>query len=322
MRDISVRRVSAFAGAIALSLAVTSAERAPAAQSADAAFRGIALRSLGPSMSTGRVADFAVDPRNPAVWYVGIASGNVWKSINHGLDWTPIFDRQGAYSIGVVEIDPGNPDTIWVGTGENASQRSAGYGDGVYKSTDGGKTWRNMGLRRSEKIGRILIHPRDSNIVYVASQGPLWSPGGDRGLFKTADGGTTWKAVLTISENTGVTDLAMDPRNPDVIYAASYQRRRHVGQLVAGGPEANIYKTTDGGATWTKIMKGLPTVDRGRIALAVPVQKPDTVYALVTAALKQSGFFRSDDGGATWTKMSDYVVVDPQYYGEIYVDPS
>jgi photosystem II stability/assembly factor-like uncharacterized protein len=179
-----------------------------------------------------------------------------------------------------------------------------------------------MGLRESQKIGRILIHPRDSNIVYVASQGPLWAPGGDRGLFKTTDGGATWNAVLTISENTGVTDLAMDPRNPDVIYAASYQRRRHVGQLVAGGPEANIYKTTNGGRTWTTIMNGLPTVDRGRIALAVPVQKPDTVYALVTAAVKQSGFFRSNDGGASWKKMSDYIVVDPQYYGEIYVDPS
>ena len=313
-------RIAGFVSAIVLSLAALPPHQTPATQ--DDGFRGIKLRSLGPSMATGRLADFAIDPRDPAVWYIGAASGGVWKSVNHGLDWTPIFDEQGAYSIGVVEIDPNRPDTIWVGTGENASQRSASYGDGVYKSTDGGKTWRNMGLRGSEKIGRILIHPRDSNIVYVASQGPLWAPGGDRGLFKTTDGGATWKAVLTVSENTGVADLAMDPRNPDVIYAASYQRRRHVGQLIGGGPESNIYKTTDAGATWKPIMNGLPTVDRGRIALAVPAQKPDTVYALVTAALKQSGFFRSTDAGATWTKMSDYVVVDPQYYGEIYVDPS
>jgi photosystem II stability/assembly factor-like uncharacterized protein len=319
MRHLNIR-ATVLAAAVALSVAALSAQQAASPEKTG--FRGLALRSLGPSMATGRLADFAVDPRDPAVWYIGVASGGVWKSINHGLDWTPIFDEQGAYSIGVVEIDPRNPDTIWVGTGENASQRSASYGDGVYKSTDGGKTWQNMGLRHSEKIGRILIHPGDSRIVYVASQGPLWAPGGDRGLFKTTDGGATWNAVLTISENTGVADLAMDPRNPDVIYAASYQRRRHVGQLVAGGPESNIYKTTDGGASWQPIMKGLPTVDRGRIALAVPAQKPDTVYALVTAAVKQSGFFRSEDAGGSWTKMSDYVVVDPQYYGEIYVDPS
>ena len=318
MIHVSLRRVVACLSLSFLCLAAVSAEQSPAAPG----FRGLALRSIGPSMATGRIADFAVDPRDPAVWYIGVASGGVWKSVNHGLDWTPIFDDQGAYSIGVVEVDPNNPDTIWVGTGENASQRSAGYGDGVYKSTDAGKTWTRMGLERSEKIGRILIHPRDSNVVYVASQGPLWAPGGDRGLFKTTDGGATWQAVLTISENTGVTDLAMDPRNPDILYAASYQRRRHVGQLVAGGPESNIYKTTDGGASWTPIMNGLPTVDRGRIALAVPSQKPDTVYALVAAASKESGFFRSDDAGATWRKMSDYIVVDPQYYGEIYVDPS
>lgn len=320
MRPLGFRNATACMAVIALSLTALSDDPARAAQ-ADG-FRGIALRSLGPSIATGRMADFAIDPRDPAVWYIGVASGGVWKSVNRGLDWTPVFDEQGAYSIGVVEVDPRAPDTVWVGTGENASQRSAGYGDGVYKSTDGGRTWRRMGLERSEKIGRILIHPRDSNTVYVAAQGPLWAPGGDRGLFKTTDGGETWTAVLTVSENTGITDLAMDPRNPDVIYAASYQRRRHVGQLVGGGPESNIYKTMDGGATWTPIMNGLPTVDRGRIALAVPAQKPDTVYALVTAAQKQSGFFRSDDGGQSWRKTSDYVVVDPQYYGEIYVDPS
>src|SRR5690606_6441564 len=173
------------------------------------AFGGITLRRLGPSMATGRVADVVIDPRDPAVWSVGIASGGVWKSVNRGLEWTPIFDEQGAYSIGVVQLDPHAPDTVWVGTGENASQRSAGYGNGVYKSTDGGRTWRHMGLERSEKIGRILVHPTDSNTVYVASQGPLWAPGGDRGLYKTTDGGETWHAVLTVSDDTGITDLAM-----------------------------------------------------------------------------------------------------------------
>ncbi len=181
---------------------------------------------------------------------------------------------------------------VWLGTGENSSNRSVGYGDGVYKSTDGGQSWRHMGLGDSQHIGRILIDPRDSDVVFVAAEGPLWSPGGDRGLFKTGDGGRTWKAVLEISENTGVTDIALDPRDPDVIYAASYQRRRHVGLLIGGGPESAIYKTTNGGQTWMKLSNGLPTVDIGRIALAVSPQNPDVVYALVYAAGDECGFFR------------------------------
>ncbi|UCC48811.1 MAG: glycosyl hydrolase, partial [Gemmatimonadota bacterium] len=209
----------------------------------------------------------------------------------------------------------------WLGTGENASQRSVGYGDGVYKSLDGGRTWTNVGLQRSEHVGKILIDPRDSDVVYVAAQGPLWGPGGDRGLYKTTDGGATWRRVLQISENTGVTDIVFDPRDADVIYAASYQRRRHVGILVAGGPESAIYKTTDAGTTWRKLTLGLPTVDMGRIALAVSPQHPDVVYALIAAQGDESGFFRSADRGERWEKMSDYIVVDPQYYGEIYADP-
>jgi photosystem II stability/assembly factor-like uncharacterized protein len=286
-----------------------------------ATLSGLELRNIGPAFMSGRIADVAKDPTAPSVWYVAVASGNVWKTTNNGTTWTPIFDDYGSYSMGCIAIDPNDPNVLWLGTGENASQRSAGYGDGAYKSLDGGRSWTNVGLTRSEHIGKILIDPRDSDVVYVAAQGPLWAQGGDRGLYKTTDGGATWERALEISENTGVTDIAFDPRDPDIIYAASYQRRRHVGILVAGGPESAIYKTTDAGATWKKLTRGLPNVDLGRIALAVSPQHPDVVYALVAAAGDASGFFRSSDRGERWEKMSDYIVVDPQYYGEIYADP-
>ena len=279
------------------------------------------LRSLGPALKPGRVADIAVDPRNRSVWYLANGSGGLWKTTNRGNDWQPIFDDGGSYSLGCVTIDDRNPDVIWLGTGENSSNRSVGYGDGVYKSTDGGKSWKRMGLRDSQHIGKIIVDPRDSDVVFVAAEGPLWSGGGDRGLFKTTDGGQSWNVILRIGRNTGVTDIALDPRDPDVIYAASYQRRRHVGTLIGGGPESAIYKTTDGGHTWKKLTNGLPAADKGRIALAASPQNPDIVYALVCAAGDASGFFRSADRGETWIRQSDYKVVDPQYYGEIYADP-
>jgi photosystem II stability/assembly factor-like uncharacterized protein len=272
-------------------------------------------------VQSGRIADIVKDPANLSTWYVAVASGSVWKTVNAGTTWSPIFENYGSFSTGSLAIDPTNSNVVWLGTGENASQRSAGFGDGVYKTLDGGKSWENMGLWESEHIAKILIDPRNTDVVYAASQGPLWAPGGDRGLFKTTDGGLTWELVLEISENTGVADIAFDPRDPDVIYAASYQRRRHVGVLVAGGPESNIYKTVDGGATWNEVTSGLPTADRGRIAIAVSPQQPDVVYALVAASGDASGFFRSTDRGESWTRMSDYIVVDPQYYGEIYPDP-
>ena len=189
-------------------------------------FNGLRFRSIGPAFTSGRVIGFAVDPNNSARYFVASASGGVWKTVNNGTTWTPVFDREGSYSIGCIALDPKNPLTVWVGTGENNSQRSVSYGSGLYRSDDGGKTWRNVGLKTSEHIGRIAIDPKDSNIVYVAAQGPLWGPGGDRGLFKTSDNGKTWKNILSISENTGVTDVVIDPQNPETIYAASYQRRR------------------------------------------------------------------------------------------------
>jgi photosystem II stability/assembly factor-like uncharacterized protein len=196
---------------------------------------------------------------------------------------------------------------VWLGTGENANQRSVSFGDGVYKSTDAGKTWKRMGLENSEHIQNIVIDPRNSNVVYVTAIGPLWAAGGDRGLYKTTDGGQTWKAVLTISPDTGVTDMVMDPKKPDVIYAAAYQRRRAVGQLIGGGPESGIYRSTNGGGKWTKLTKGLPTVEMGRVGLGINWRNPNTIYALVTAQKGQGGFFRSDDAGATWTRIGRLV---------------
>ncbi|HEY8713083.1 MAG TPA: glycosyl hydrolase [Thermoanaerobaculia bacterium] len=285
-------------------------------------FSGLELRGIGPAMTSGRIIDLAVDPRDPRTWFVAAASGGVWKTANNGTTFTPVFEDQDSFSIGCVTIDPKNSLVVWVGSGENNSQRSVSMGDGVYKSVDGGKSWKNAGLAKSEHIGKIVVDPRDSNVVYVAAQGPLWAPGGDRGLYKTTDGGKTWKAILTISENTGVTDFVQDPSNPDTMYAASYQRRRHVFTLIDGGPESNIYKSTDAGATWTKLDKnGLPKEQMGRIGLALARNNPHIVYATIESTRKAGGFFRSKDAGANFEKMNDYVA-QGQYYGEIFVDPN
>jgi photosystem II stability/assembly factor-like uncharacterized protein len=282
---------------------------------------GLALRSIGPALTSGRIVDIAVDPTNPHRWFLAVASGGVWKTDNAGTSFSPVFDAEGSYSIGCVAIDPQDPFVVWVGTGENNSQRSVGYGDGVYRSADGGKSWKKVGLEKSEHIGKILIHPKDPDTVFVAAQGPLWAAGGDRGLYKTTDAGQTWQAVLTVSEDTGVTDVVMDPRNPDVLIAAAYQRRRHVWTLIDGGPESALYKSTDGGANWRKLATGLPKEEMGRIGLAVSPVDPDTVYAVIEAANKAGGFFRSTDRGETWDKRSDYNPGGPMYYGEIFADP-
>jgi photosystem II stability/assembly factor-like uncharacterized protein len=266
--------------------------------------RGIELRSIGPALTTGRIQDIEIDPRNPSVWYVASAFGGLWKTENRGVTFTPIFDSGGSFTLCCVVVDPKDSNVVWLGTGENTSQRSAHFGDGVYKSTDAGKTWTRVGLAASEHIGKILIDPRNSDTVYVASQGPLFSPGGERGLFKTTNGGATWRPVLTISPDTGISDIAFDPRNPDVLYASAYQRRRAVGQMIGGGPEGGIFKTTNGGRSWTKLTRGLPTGDMGRVGLAVDGRKnPATVFALVDAKRPESGFFRSDDAGQTWTRI-------------------
>jgi len=286
-----------------------------------ATLSGLELRNIGPALMSGRISDVTKDPNDPATWYLAVSSGGVWKTVNAGTTWTPIFDSYGSYSIGCVTLDPNNPWVVWVGTGEQNSQRSVGYGDGIYKSLDGGASFQRMGLETSEHIAKIVVDPRDSDVVYAASQGPLWAPGGERGLYKTTDGGKTWSRVLEISENTGVTDVVMDSRDPDTLYAASFQRRRRVWALIGGGPESGIYKSTDAGENWRKIETGLPKVHKGRIGLALAPENPDIVYALVAAEGDHSGFFRSLNRGETWERMSDYITVDPQYYQKIYPDP-
>ncbi len=283
-------------------------------------FAGLRWRNIGPAVTSGRVIAFAVDPKDRAKYYVAVASGGVWKTTNAGTTWNPIFDNEGSYSIGAIAIDPNNPSTVWVGTGERNSQRSVGYGDGVYRSDDGGKSWRNVGLKKSEHIGRIAIDPRDSNVVYVAAQGPLWSSGGERGLYKTTDGGKTWKAVIAGTEHTGATDVAISPSNPDILFAATWQRRRHFYTLINGGPESAIYKSVDAGATWTKLRSGLPQGDLGRIGLAISPADNSVIYATVEASGNLSGIFRSADRGATWEKTSSNIA-QGMYYGQIAADP-
>ncbi len=284
-------------------------------------FSGLKWRALGPAMMSGRIGDIAVHPDNKAHWYVAVSSGNVWETRNGGITFAPIFDDQGSYSIGCVHLDPTNPQIVWVGTGENNSQRSVSYGDGVYKSLDGGKSWQHMGLKESMHIGEIEVDPRDGDVVWVAAMGPLWGPGGDRGLYKSTDGGQTWEKSLEIDEHTGVVSIELDPRDPDTIYAAAYQRRRHTWTLINGGPSSGIWKSTDGGATWREINKGLPGGDKGRIGLAIAHTAPDTIYAIVEAVGDKSGFYRSEDQGENWARTSDYISSSPQYYNEIYVDP-
>lgn len=281
------------------------------------------LRNIGPAFMSGRIADIAIHPEDASTWYVGVGSGGVWKTENAGTTWQPVFDSQSVYSIGAITIDPSNPHTIWVGSGENVGGRHVSFGDGVYRSQDDGASWENLGLKQSEHISKILVHPKDSDTVWVAAQGPLWSQGGERGLFKTSDGGKNWKAVLTAGPWTGVTDVMIDPRDPDLLYAATWQRHRTVAAYVGGGPESAIYRSRDGGETWEKLSGGLPSGNLGKIGLAISPQNPDVLYAAIELDRRTGGLWRSADRGASWSKMSDTVsgATGPHYYQELYASP-
>ena len=285
-----------------------------------ATFNGFRLRAVGPALMSGRVSHIAVHPGDKQTWYVGVASGGVWKTTNAGITWTPVFQNEGAYSVGAVVIDQKNPATIWVGSGEANNQRSVGYGDGIYRSDDAGRTWRNLGLKTSEHIGRIVIDPRDSNVVFAAAYGPLWTAGGDRGLYKTTDGGKTWTKVLEISEHTGVSDVAIDPNNPDVLLAVAHQRRRHTWTLIHGGPESGLHKSTDGGKTWRRIREGIPGGDIGRIVLSFSPAQKGLVYAKVEPATGGVAIFASLDSGDSWERRGN-VQAQPMYYKNIHPDP-
>ncbi len=286
-------------------------------------FAGLSFRSIGPAFTSGRIADIAIHPEDESIWYIGVGSGGVWKTENRGVTWTPVFDNQPVYSIGCVTIDPSNPHTIWVGTGENVGGRHVGFGDGVYKSEDDGKTWKNMGLPNSNHISKIIVHPGNSDIVWVAAQGPLWTSGGDRGLYKSTDGGKTWNKTLGNSEWTGVTDVVIDPENPDWLYAATWDRHRTVAAYMGGGPGSGIHRSLDGGETWEKLTSGLPSTNLGKIGLAISPFNPDVIYAAVEEDLRKGGIYMSVNRGKSWTKQSDAVSggTGPHYYQELYASP-
>jgi photosystem II stability/assembly factor-like uncharacterized protein len=286
-------------------------------------FSGLKLRNIGPAFTSGRIADIAIHPENENVWYVAVGSGGVWKTTNSGTTWKPIFDGQSSYSIGAITIDPANPHTIWVGTGENVGGRHVAFGDGIYVSHDDGSSWKNMGLKNSEHISKIIVHPDDSNTLWVASQGPLWTAGGERGIYKTTDGGKTWKRTLGDAEWVGATDIVIDPRNPEVLYAATWQRHRTVAGYLGGGPGSGIHKSTDGGDTWTKLTKGIPGSNLGKIGLAISPFDPDTIYAAIELDRTKGGVFMSTNKGESWRKQSDAVSggTGPHYYQELYASP-
>ena len=292
-------------------------------KAAEISLEAFKFRNIGPAFLSGRIADIAVHPDNDNVWYVAVGSGGVWKTENSGTTWSPIFDDQASYSTGCITIDPNDPARIWVGSGENVGGRHVGYGDGVYLSPDSGATWKNMGLKNSEHISKIVVHPNNSDVVWVASQGPLWKKGGERGVYKTTNGGKNWKRVLGNSEWTGATDLMIDPNDPQILYAATWDRHRTVAAYMGGGPGSGIHRSTDGGETWEKLSNGLPKSNMGKIGLALSPQKSNVVYAAIELDRKQGGVYRSEDGGSSWSKMSDTVSggTGPHYYQELYASP-
>ena len=285
-----------------------------------ATYSALSFRNIGPAVTSGRVGDIAVNPKNKSEWYIAAASGGVFKTQNAGITFEPIFDNYGAYSIGCLAIDKNNTNVLWVGTGENNNQRSVAYGDGIYKSEDGGKSFKNVGLGKSEHIGNIEIDPTNGDIVYVAAYGPLWNSGGERGIYKTNDGGKTWNQILKVSENTGFNEVHIDPMHPNILYACAHQRRRHEWSFISGGPESGIYKSTDNGLTWNKLTSGLPSADVGRIGLAISPVNSDMIYAVIEARGDDRGLYKSSDRGASWTKQSGYAT-DGNYYQELIADP-
>ncbi len=277
-------------------------------------------RSIGPALTSGRIADLAINPDNISEFYVAAAAGGVWKTTNAGVTFKPIFDNEGSYSIGCITMDPNNHNVIWVGTGENNNQRSLSFGDGVYKSEDGGDSWINVGLESSEHIGMITVDPKNSDIVYVAAYGPVWRVGGERGIYKTADGGKSWNRILHVSDMTGFNEIHMDPRDNQVLYAAAHQRIRKQWTYLGGGPESGIYKSTDAGVSWKKINKGLPSGDKGRIGMGISPANPEIIYAVVEAQSGKGGFYKSTNRGASWQKMNP-VTTSGNYYQEVVCDP-
>jgi photosystem II stability/assembly factor-like uncharacterized protein len=333
-------RNAATATFVALLLVTTTPTAEPAPKKEPGPFDALPARNIGPANMGGRVVDVEVVEGDPKTIYLGVATGGVWKTTDGGDSWKPVFDEQTTLCVGDIAVSQSNPDVVWVGTGENNPRNSVSWGDGVYKSTDGGKTWKNMGLKETRHVGRIVIHPKNPDVVYVAALGHFWAPNKERGVYKTADGGKTWTQVKFINEDTGFVDLAMDPENPELLYAATYCVRRDGfaggNPKTQTGPETGLFRTEDGGKTWAKMTKGLPDRPLGRCGFSVCRKNPKVVYAVVqtdkTAVTVQGqpaktnsenvdagGIFRSEDRGKTWVKLND-LCPRPFYYGQIRVD--
>ncbi len=292
-------------------------------------FSGMKFRNLGPAFMSGRISDIAIHPDDENVWYVAMGSAGVFKTENAGTTWSTLFDKESVYSVGCLTIDPNNSHTIWLGSGENVGGRHVGFGDGIYRSKDDGKSWENMGLKKSEHISEIIVHPSNANIIWVAVQGSLWSKGGERGLYKSTDGGKTWKETLIAASDikekewTGVTEIELDPENPDILYAATWQRHRTVAAYMGGGPGTGLYRSVDGGETWEKLKSGLPSSNMGKIGLALSPQNSDVLYAAIELERRTGAVYRSENKGISWTKMSETVSggTGPHYYQELYACP-
>ncbi len=310
---------------LALATALLAAAAAPATAQqplTTEAMEAFQPRSIGPAVTGGRVHDVTAEPGNPSVLWVASASGGLWKSENRGQTWTNVFDDQAVSTGGDVALAPSNPDIVYYGTGEQNNRQSTSYGNGVYRSDDGGESWRHLGLEETRHIGKVEIHPSDPDVAYVAALGNLWAPSQERGVFRTTDGGETWEKVLFVDEHTGAVDLVMDPSDPDVLYAATYQRLRRAWGFNGGGPGSGIHKTTDGGETWTELTGGIPGEDKGRIGLAIAESNPRVLNALIEYADDDlTGTYRSEDGGASWERVSD-MNIRPMYYSEIFIDPT
>ena len=278
------------------------------------------FRQIGPAVTGGRIHDVEARPDDPSTIYAATASGGLWKSTNKGTNWTPVFDDQPVSAFGDVALAPSNAAIVWAGTGEQNNRQSTTWGNGVYRSVDAGSTWTHLGLEKTRHIGRVQVHPTDPDVAYVAALGNLWAPSKERGVYRTTDGGQTWEKVLFVDELTGVVDLAMNPDNPNVLYAATYQRLRRTWGFNGGGPGSGIFKTTDGGESWSELTEGLPDGDKGRIGLALAPSNPSTVYATVEHA-EEGGTYRTEDAGASWAKVNA-LNPRPMYYSHIEVDPT
>ena len=287
---------------------------------AQSPFDGLTFRSVGPAVMGGRIHDVEVDPKDPSTIYVAAAGGGVWKTTNHGILWTPIFDETGENSFGDLAIFPGDTRIVWAGTGDQNNRQSSTWGGGIYRSADGGATWKYLGLRETASIARVLLHPTDPNIAWVAAAGNLWKPTSERGVYKTTDAGATWTKVLAADSVTGANEIIMDPRNPQVLYASLYSRLRSSFGFNGGGPGSGLYKSTDGGATWNKIENGIPAGDKGRIGLSIAMSRPDVLIATVEHATG-SGTYRTEDAGATWKRVSG-TNPRPMYFSHPTIDPN